>query len=134
MFLDTNILLDIKANRKQFSRWAIRIFKDAKSGKFTLYTSSLSILICNNILEKQTGIKTAKRVLKILLNRLKIKDVRKKELLTALTVKINDYEDAVQHECAKLIDEIDYIITRNKKDFKMSIIKVLISEELYLKD
>lgn len=134
LFLDTNILIDITANRIPFSKWAIKIFKDGKSGKFQLYTSSISILTCFYILEKQIGIQQAKRVIKILLNRLDVQDVTKRELLTALTTKIKDYEDAVQHECAKLINEIDYIITRNKKDYKQSIITVLSSEELYVEE
>lgn len=58
-------------------------------------------------------------------------DVSRKELLTAISLKIENYEDAVQHECAKICPDIDAIITRNKKDFKHSIIPVLSPEELY---
>ena len=132
LFLDTNILIDITANRTPFSNWAIKIFKDAKRNKWQLYTSKISILTCYYILEKHIGNTHAKRIIKILLNRLNIKDITKRDLLNALSSKFNDYEDAVQHECAKLCDNLDYIITRNKKDFKYSIIKVLSSEELYL--
>ncbi len=44
VFLDTNILVDISANPEPFSKWAIKLFKEAKKGKFVLYTSTLSIL------------------------------------------------------------------------------------------
>ena len=134
LFIDTNILIDLTANRLPFSKWAIKIFKDAKDGKYQLITSTFSMLTCYYIVERQIGSKQAKRVIKILLNRIQTQDVSRKELLTALTTKIEDYEDAVQHECAKLCDSIDAIITRNKKDFKHSIITILSPEELYLGD
>lgn len=132
LFLDTNILIDLIANRAPFSKWAISIFKDAKKGKWQLFTSSASILTTYYIIEKQNGSKNAKRILKILLNRVEIQDLTKLELQTALTTDFKDYEDSVQHECAKLCKKIDFIITRNKKDFKNSLIDVLSSEELYL--
>jgi predicted nucleic acid-binding protein len=134
LFLDTNILIDLTANRLPFSNWAIKIFKDAKDGKYQLITSTFSILTCYYIIERQIGSKRAKRVIRILLKRIQTQDISRKELLTALTTKIEDYEDAVHHECAKLCDSIDAIITRNKKDFKHSIITVLSPEELYLED
>ena len=131
LFLDTNILIDITANREPFSKWAINIFKDSKKGKWKLHTSSASILTTYYIIEKQIGSSQAKRILKILLNRLEVQDITKRELLTGLTTNFKDYEDSVQHECAKLCKRIDYIITRNKKDFKNSIITVMSPEELY---
>ena len=131
LFLDTNILIDITANRKPFSKWAIKIFKDSKNGKWRLTTSSISILTTYYIIERQIGSTQAKRILKILLSRLDVQDISKIELLTGLATKFKDYEDSVQHECAKLCKDVNYIITRNKKDFKSSIIEVLSPEELY---
>jgi predicted nucleic acid-binding protein len=131
LFLDTNILIDITADREPFSKWAIKIFKDSKKGKWKLFTSSISILTTYYIIEKQIGSTQAKRILKILLSRVEVQDVKKRELLIGLTTKFSDYEDAVQHECAKLCKQINCIITRNKKDFKNSIIEVLGPEELY---
>ena len=131
LFLDTNILIDITANREPFSKWAVKIFKDSKKGRWKLTTSSISVLTTYYIIEKQIGSTQAKRILKILLNRLEVQDITKMELLTGLTTNFKDYEDSVQHECAKLCKSVNYIITRNKKDFKNSIIEVLSPEELY---
>lgn len=131
LFLDTNILVDLTANREPFSKWAIKIFSDAKNAKWKLITSSISILTTYYIIEKQIGTNRAKRILKILLNRLEVKDITKLELLTSLTTKFKDFEDSVQHECAKSYKKVDIIITRNKKDFKHSTIQVMSPEELY---
>lgn len=132
LFIDTNILIDIVANREPFSKWAFQIFKDQKKGRWKLITSSSSILTTFYILEKQIGSKKAKQAIKVLLSRIEIHPIKKEHLLTALTTKFKDYEDAVQHECAMSYKRIKYFITRNKKDYKESLIEVLSSEELYI--
>lgn len=43
-----------------------------------------------------------------------------------------DFEDSLQIYCASSIEKIDYIITRNIKDFKGSEIKVITPDELSL--
>lgn len=43
VFLDTNILVDLIADRKAFSKHAIEIFKYAEDFKVQLFTSSHSI-------------------------------------------------------------------------------------------
>ena len=45
-------------------------------------------------------------------------------------VKWKDYEDATQHRSA-IEEQADCIVTRNKKDFKASIILVLTPEEFF---
>jgi len=51
-----------------------------------------------------------------------------KILELALASDFNDFEDAIQYYTA-LDNKIDIIITRNKKDFKKSILPVLTAKE-----
>ena len=51
-----------------------------------------------------------------------------KQFQEALSIASADFEDVLQYICAKTF-ECDLIITRNKKDFKFSTIKVLSPEE-----
>ncbi len=132
LFVDTNILIDLVANRKPFSKWAFKIFSDQKRGKWNLITSSSSVLTTYYIIEKEVGARKAKQAIKILLSRIEIQPIKKDNLLVGLTTKFEDYEDAVQYECAMSFKEIKYIISRNKKDYKESLIEVLSSEELYI--
>lgn len=44
-----------------------------------------------------------------------------------------DFEDAIQILCASSIMEINYIVTRNTKDFKTSEISILAPDEMCLK-
>ena len=52
-------------------------------------------------------------------------------ILAALNSNFKDFEDAIQYHTA-LENELDLIITRNKKDFKTSALPVLTAKE-YLK-
>lgn len=131
LFLDTNILIDIVANRQPFAKWALLILNDQKAGKWKLVSSSNAMLTTYYIIEKQIGEKKAKRALSILLSRVDIGSISKQNLLTSIASKFKDYEDAVQHECALSLGNVSHIITRNKKDFKHSVMSVLSSEELY---
>lgn len=134
LFLDTNILIDLVADRKPFSGWVIKMFQEAKRGKWKLYTSSSSILTTYYIVSKEIGSVEAKKLIAKLLKRIEVLPIQKKDLLSAIGAEFKDYEDAVQHECAINHSEIDFIITRNKKDYKDSVIPVLSSEELFIKN
>lgn len=43
IFLDTNIIVDLIADRRPFSKYAIEIFKRAEENEIELFTSSHSI-------------------------------------------------------------------------------------------
>lgn len=132
LFLDTNIIIDLVANRKPFSKWAYKIFEDQKSGRWKIWTSGNSILTTYYILEKEIGILKARKAILILLQRVNIQPIDKSILQLGFESDFKDCEDGVQFICARSIKKIKYIITRNKKDFKKSTIEVLSSEELYI--
>jgi len=130
LFLDTNIIIDLLADRKPFSNSAYIIFKEAKLKKWELFTSSNSIITTFYILEKQIETKQANLAIETILKRIEIQDLTKKEIYQALKSKTEDLEDASQIECANKIGKINYIITRDKKGFKHSIIEILHPDEL----
>ena len=130
LFIDTNIIIDILADRKPYSNSAYTLFKEAKLNRWKLFTSSNSILTTYYILEKQINSKEANRAIETILNRIEIQDLTKKDLMVALKSKTEDLEDASQIECANKIGRINYIITRDKKGFDNSIINILNPDEL----
>lgn len=130
MFLDTNIIIDLLADRKPFSNAAYVIFKEAKMNKWKLFASVNSIITTFYILEREINAEHANKAIETILKRMAIQDVSKKELTTALKSKTQDLEDACQIECANKIGKINYIITRDKKGFKHSTIEVLHPDEL----
>ena len=132
LFLDTSILIDLLADRRPFSNSAYLIFKLANQNQWLLYTSSNSILTTFYILESQIKIKDATLVIEKILKRLEIQDLAKKELLQAIKSKTKDLENASQIECANKIENINYLITRDHKGFKNSIVEVLSPDEFLL--
>ena len=57
-----------------------------------------------------------------------ILDVTANDCQDALLLDMKDYEDAVISCCAKR-NQMDYIVTRNIKDYEHSKVKVLLPEE-----
>ncbi len=58
-----------------------------------------------------------------------IADVTKAIIKKALKSDLKDFEDAIQYNCALSLNKIDFIVTRDTKDFKKSILPVMNPEE-----
>ncbi|TFV96168.1 PIN domain-containing protein [Algoriphagus kandeliae] len=130
IFLDTNIIIDFLTNRPPFTQEAIELFQLAESGKIELYTSTHVLANTHYVLKKYLEDKKLRETLLELAEMIKISDVTAKGFLTALRSLHKDFEDAVQITTAEEIVGIDYIITRNLKDFKSSSIPAISVREL----
>ncbi len=133
IFIDTNIIVDLIADRKPFSKYAIEIFSKAENKKIKLYTSSHSIATTYYLLKKFVDDKTLREILLGLIDYVSIIPVDITVLSKGLRSKQKDFEDSLQIYCATSIDKIDCIVTRNIKDFKGSEIPVLSPDELCAK-
>ncbi|WP_192348190.1 PIN domain-containing protein [Algoriphagus sp. Y33] len=131
-FLDTNIIVDLVADRKPFSKYAIEIFQKAEEGELEIFTSSHSIATTHYLLKKYLEEKELREVLSNLLDYIKVIAVDLAIIKKGLRSNHKDFEDSIQIFCASSIENIDYIITRNIKDFKESEIRVMTPDELLL--
>ena len=115
VFVDTNILEDLIADRKPFSKFAIDFFSKAESGNVSLYTSSHSISTTHYLLKKYLIDKELREVLLNLLDFIYIiaKDID--FLKKRVKSKHKDFEDALQIISVYSIEKIDCIVTRNLK-------------------
>lgn len=129
IFLDTNILVDLIADRKPFSKFAIEIFQSAESKKVQLFTSSHSIATTYYLLKKHVDDKALRSILLGLFDFLSVIPVDIEVLSKGLRSKQKDFEDAVQIFCATSIEKMDCIVTRNIKDFKGSVIPVFAPDD-----
>ena len=132
-FLDTNIIVDLIADRKPFSKFSIEIFKKAEENKIKLFTSSHSIATTHYLLKKYLEEKLLRDVLYNLLDYITVVAVDTDILKKGLRSKHKDFEDSIQILCASTIENIDCIVTRNIKDFRDSEILVLTPDEFCLK-
>ena len=130
IFVDTNILVDLIADRRPFSKFAIDIFAKAEERKIKLYTSSHSIATTHYLLKKYIEEKELRDVLHNILDYLNIIAIDLEILKKGLKSKHKDFEDALQIISAYSIDKIDCIVTRNIRDFRDAEIPVLTPEEL----
>ena len=133
VFVDTNIIVDLIADRKPFSKYAIEIFNKAEVEEIKLFTSSHSIATTHYLLKKFLEEKNIREVLTNLLDYLTIIPVDVDVLKKGLRSKHKDFEDAIQIICASSIEKMDCIVTRNVKDFKDCEIPVLTPDEFCFK-
>jgi len=124
IFVDTNIVLDLLAKRKEFYKEAQEIFTLSDQKKINLYVSSLTFANVHYILSqrlKNENTRKALRKFKVLVNILPMND---KIIDLSLNSDFKDFEDAIQYYTA-LENKLDLILTRNLKDFKLSKIPVM---------
>ena len=132
LFIDTNIIVDLIADRKPFSKYAIQIFQKAELKEIQLFTSSHSIATTHYLLKKYLGEKELRDVLYDLLDYLTVVAVDIDILKKGLRSNHKDFEDSIQILCASSIEKIDCIVTRNTKDFKASEIPAYNPDEVIL--
>ncbi len=133
IFVDTNILVDLIADRKPFSKFAIEIFEKAESKKIKLFTSSHSFATTHYLLNKYIDEKQLREIVYNLLEYVQIISIDEDVIKKGLRSKHKNFEDAIQMISAYTIEKLDYIVTRNIKDFRGSEIPVLAPDELITK-
>ena len=133
VLLDTNILIDAFTNREPFADLAGQILLAIELEKVDGYITPNSLIDTNYHLQhcfhdKQTVHEYIKSSLKIF----KIIDLTELDCYQAHNSNMPDFEDSVLAFSARRND-IDYIITRNTKDFKNSPVPA-IAPQKFLKD
>jgi predicted nucleic acid-binding protein len=128
IFVDTNIVIDLLSRREEFFKEAQDLFTAADKRKVKLYISSLTFANTYYLLSRQFKADEAKKILtrfKVLVEVLSLDD---KILDLALASDFTDFEDAIQYY-TEIENGLGSIITRNKKDFKLSKLPVFTAKE-----
>lgn len=129
LLIDTNIVIDLLSKRKDFYDDAANLFSQADKKELKLTISSLTFANTNYILTKLKSAKEAREILrkfKVLVALLNLDD--KITELALSDESFPDFEDGLQYYSA-IENQVDVIITRNKKDFKNSKLPVLTAKE-----
>ncbi len=127
-FIDTNVMLDFLGEREPFYTSAAKIATLADKGKIEMVVSALSYATVSYFLTKFEGIDKTKDKLRKFKVISQICKLDEKLIDKGLNSNFSDYEDSLQYFSA-LRFECDFIITRNVKDFKESVIPVLTPDE-----
>ena len=128
VFFDTNIMIDVIGRREQFCKPSMQIMSLADRGLIRIYVSALSYATASFILGKYNKgldiISEFSKFMKITTATL----VDSSMVEQSVKSEFKDFEDAMQYFSAKH-ENVDYIITRNKKDFAVSDIPVFEPQE-----
>lgn len=133
IFLDTNIIIDLVADRKPFSKYALEIFSLAEKKQIKLFATSHSLVTTHYMLKRFTDEKALREILLNLLDFVSVIPVNGETIKKGLRSRHKDFEDAVQIMAASSMDKMDYITTRNIKDFKHAELPVFPPDELISK-
>lgn len=128
LLIDTNIIVDLLTKRKDFYREAQELFTLADEKNILLFISALTFANTHYLLSKELDADEARKILIKFKTLVEILPLENKILELALASDFNDFEDAIQYHTA-LDNQLDMIITRNKKDFKKSRLPVLSARE-----
>jgi len=128
IFVDSDIAIDLLAERQPYYRSAAQLFSMADRKEIRILFSALSFTNIHYVLRKVYNSAEARKLLvrfKVLVN---VLPVDNKTIELALSSDIRDFEDAVQYYTA-IENKANVIVTRNLKDYKLSSISVLTAEE-----
>ena len=124
VFVDTNVLLDVLAQRKPFHSEAERVWSLAESGRIDGYVSAISFNNCYYIIHKYAGRRSAEKSIRLLRDIFSPVDLTAQVLGQAIDAGFSDFEDAIQFHSA-VHARVACIITRNQDHFPRTPISIL---------
>lgn len=120
VLIDTNVLLDYLTKREPYYQDARQIILDCAKNDLDGYVAAHSVVDAYFIMRKAVPAEKRREYLLQICNITTIVGIDERKLTAALNKPdFKDFEDCLQYECA-LEFGIDYIITRNVKDFSES--------------
>ncbi len=128
VFLDTNILLDVIAQREPFFGPAARIWTLAEQNSIDAYVSAISFNNVYYIVRKIEGHAKAIKALRMVRGIFTSVAPDQRILDQAMDSSIKDFEDAIQYFSASHA-RVNCLITRNPGDFQKSLLPVLTARE-----
>jgi len=128
VFLDTNILLDVIAQREPFFGPAARIWTLAEQNSIDAYVSAISFNNLYYIVRKIEGHAKAIKALRMVRDIFTSVAPDQKILDQAMDSGLRDFEDAIQYFSANHA-HVNFLITRNPGDFPTSLLPILTARE-----
>ncbi|KKM11029.1 hypothetical protein SY88_10665 [Clostridiales bacterium PH28_bin88] len=131
--IDNNIILDVYQNREPFVQFSSQVLRLAETKQIKGYITANSITDIHYVLRR--SLKDKQKLytaIDILLRLVDIIDVTAKDIRKAFHPEVSDFEDELICVCAERA-KIDYIITRNTKDFTNSPVPAITPEDFLTK-
>jgi predicted nucleic acid-binding protein len=116
-FVDTNVILDVLLQNDDFWQDSLKIFQLAELGRIRAYVSASSMTDVFYVAKKKLTLSGARDAIVKLLRLFAVVGVDGDDLRGALTLQLDDMEDALQVWCAQKI-KADAFITRDMTGFQ----------------
>jgi predicted nucleic acid-binding protein len=117
LLLDINVLLDVILDRDPWSRAAAELLAALETNQAQGFVAAHTLPTVYYVVTKSQDRDTATTAMHDLLRILDVVPVERQDFYRALSLPVNDFEDAVQAASAIRIDA-EYLVTRNEPDFK----------------
>lgn len=116
VFIDTNIILDVILERKNFVLESSNVLALQVWNKIEIYATSLTFINSLYICRKEIGKDESINKLRTLFDRFQVSPLGQDEYNAAMAMPMKDIEDNFQY-CSAVSAGCDVLITRNIKDF-----------------
>lgn len=128
LFIDTNVVLDVLAQREPWFGDSARLLAHIEQGGASGHIAAHTLTTLHYLLARHLGQQKTAAVLIDLTAMLRVEPVDHQVLQQALSLGWRDFEDAVQAVTAAQC-QADYLITRNPRDFRQSLVPVITPSE-----
>ncbi len=123
VLFDTNVILDVLLDRKEFVKPAEQLMSKVEGSEITGYLCANTITTIHYLINKHINKKQSAKSINALMALFEVASVNRLVIENALKLPFNDFEDALLHESARH-SGIQHIISRNIRDFKKAKIPV----------
>ncbi len=127
IFIDSDILIDLVARRENYME-AAALLKLIADKKVNAYTTPIVLANVDYIITKYSNKVQSKKTIKSLRKNISVLLINERIVDLALESEFTDFEDSIQYYSAEEFG-IDFIVTRNKKDYKRGSMKIVTAGE-----
>lgn len=129
LLVDLNIVLDVLQKREPYLERSKAVWRLAETGQIEAFLAAHSVTTLFYLAAKQLGPQGAAALVQETLKVFSAAAVDQEVIENALQLNWQDFEDAVQMAAA-LAANLDYVVTRHRKDYSERPIPVLEPAEL----
>lgn len=130
ILIDTNVVLDVLLKREPFCQKSAEVMNLSARKDIEEYVSASAITDIYYIAYRALRDKALVRnLIERLLKIVSVADVTQDEIIKALELEWNDFEDSVQYSVA-LLGEMEGLVTRNPNDYRAAEIPIWSPEQL----
>ncbi|MCK5672700.1 MAG: PIN domain-containing protein [Spirochaetales bacterium] len=127
IFIDSDIILDLFLKRNEYES-AAELMTGLVEKKYLGYTTPIVVANIHYIMTKLESKNKSIENIKKLRKFMSILTVDEEVIDDALSLGANDFEDSIQYIASEKY-KMDFVITRNKKDYKKCKLTVLNAQE-----